>query len=239
MASSNIAAQNNPLGPVVKGPTSPFPQAKLLDGVTIRIERLSPSHADDLYSMFGGSENAHLWDYMLSEHFTDRSAFQKYVSQRVQLSDPYDLAIIDKTSGKAVGCASYYNIRPDHRVIEVGFVMFSPLLQRTKAATEAMYLMARHAFEDLGYRRYEWKCNDLNEKSKRAALRLGFSFEGVFRQHMIIKGRNRDTAWFAMMDSEWPAAKEAFEKWLDPANFDESGNQKVGLVAFRNPINKS
>jgi RimJ/RimL family protein N-acetyltransferase len=127
-------------------------------------------------------------------------------------------------------------IEPAHRVIEVGSILFTPRLQRTVGATEAMYLMARHVFEDLGYRRYEWKCNALNAPSRRAALRLGFRFEGIFRQHMIIKGRNRDTAWFSMLDSEWAQRKAAFERWLDPANFDANGRQKVSLSALNREV---
>jgi RimJ/RimL family protein N-acetyltransferase len=117
-------------------------------------------------------------------------------------------------------------------VIEVGSILYTPRLQRTAGATEAMYLMARHVFEDLGYRRYEWKCNALNAPSRSAAVRLGFSFEGIFRQHMIVKGRNRDTAWYSMLDSEWPARKQAFENWLDPANFDSEGRQKTPLARY-------
>jgi RimJ/RimL family protein N-acetyltransferase len=130
---------------------------------------------------------------------------------------------------KAAGWASYMRIEPAHGVIEVGNIMMSPSLQRTTAATEAMYLMARHVFEFLGYRRYEWKCNALNKPSRRAALRLGFTFEGIFRQHMVVKGRSRDTAWFAMLDHDWPARKQAFESWLNPANFDGEGNQRQSL----------
>ena len=124
-------------------------------------------------------------------------------------------------------------IEPAHGVVEVGNILLSPILQRTTAATEAMYLMARHVFDDLGYRRYEWKCNAENEPSRRAALRLGFSFEGIFRQHMVIKDRNRDTAWFAMLDHEWPARKQAIETWLDPANFVADGKQRYKLAACR------
>jgi len=131
----------------------------------------------------------------------------------------------------AAGYASYMRIEPAHGVVEVGNILLSPRLQRTRAATEAMYLMARHVFEDLGYRRYEWKCNAQNEPSRRAALRLGFSFEGIFRQHMVIKDCNRDTAWFAMLDCEWPARKRAFEQWLDAANFDSRGQQKSRLAS--------
>jgi len=129
--------------------------------------------------------------------------------------------------------ASYLRITPAHGVIEVGYIWYSPALQRTRMATEAMYVMARHAFEDLGYRRYEWKCNALNEPSRRAALRLGFAYEGVFRQHMVVKDRNRDTAWYSMLDSEWPAAKAAFEAWLQPGNFDAEGRQLRGLAELR------
>ena len=132
--------------------------------------------------------------------------------------------------GDAVGYASYMRIEPVHRVIEVGSILYTPRLQRTIGATEAMYLMARHVFEDLGYRRYEWKCNALNAPSRSAALRLGFTFEGIFRQHMIIKGRNLDTAWFSMLDSEWPQRKAAFERWLDPSNFDANGRQRQSLA---------
>ena len=126
-------------------------------------------------------------------------------------------------------------IKPAHGVVEVGNMLFSPALQRTRAATEAMYLMARHVFEDLGYRRYEWKCNALNEPSRRAALRLGFTFEGIFRQHMVVKDRNRDTAWFSMLDHEWPARKRAFEAWLDPDNFDGAGKSTAQSCGTSSP----
>jgi RimJ/RimL family protein N-acetyltransferase len=140
------------------------------------------------------------------------------------------LAIVPTETGKATGWASYMRINPTHGVIEVGNILFSPALQRTRAATEAMYLMARHIFDDLGYRRYEWKCNAENAPSRRAALRFGFTFEGIFRQHMVVKGHNRDTAWFAMLDHEWPARKRAFEAWLQPENFDDSGRQRRSLA---------
>lgn len=141
-------------------------------------------------------------------------------------------AIVPTEIGKAAGWASYMRIKPAHGVIEVGNVLFSPALQRSRAATEAMYLMARHVFDDLGYRRYEWKCNAENEASRRAALRFGFTFEGIFRQHMVVKGRSRDTAWFALLDNEWPARKRAFEAWLEPANFDAEGRQRLSLAAI-------
>jgi RimJ/RimL family protein N-acetyltransferase len=142
-------------------------------------------------------------------------------------------AVIDEKSGLALGHAAYMRIEPKPRVIEVGSILYTPRLQRTPGGTEAMYLMAKHVFEELGYRRYEWKCNALNAPSRSAALRLGFTFEGIFRQHMIIKGRNRDTAWFSMLDTEWPERKSAFESWLDPSNFDSGGKQKQPLSSFR------
>ena len=134
--------------------------------------------------------------------------------------------------GAAAGYASYMRMEPAHGVVEVGNILLAPALQRTTAATEAMVLMASHVFDDLGYRRYEWKCNAANEPSRRAALRLGFTFEGIFRQHMVVKGQNRDTAWFAMLDSEWPARKRAFQAWLDPANFDSAGRQLRSLASL-------
>jgi RimJ/RimL family protein N-acetyltransferase len=170
-----------------------------------------------------------LWLYLFYGPFASRADFDAYLTQIASLDDPLYYAILDNTSGQAVGHVSYLRIEPSHRCVEVGGILYTPSLQRTPGATEAMYLMARRVFEDLGYRRYEWKCNALNAPSRRAALRLGFTYEGVFRQHMIMKGRNRDTAWFSMLDTEWPARKAAFEQWLDPANFDADGRQKTSL----------
>ena len=150
--------------------------------------------------------------------------------------DPLALALVDKATGEAVGHATFMRIEPVHRVIEVGNILFTPALQRSVKATEAMYLMARHAFEELGYRRYEWKCDALNLASRRAAQRLGLSYEGVFRQAAVVKGRNRDTAWFAAIDKEWPTLRAAFETWLDPANFDAGGRQRVALSALTAPV---
>lgn len=173
-----------------------------------------------------------MWRYLWDGPFPDRAAFDNFLKQKAVLEDPLFFAIVDNASRKAVGCAAYMRIEPTHRVIEVGSILYTSRLQRTYGATEAMYLMARHVFEDLGYRRYEWKCDALNAPSRTAALRLGFTFEGIFRQHMIIKGRNRDTAWFSMLDSEWPARKAAFERWLDPSNFDANRKQKSSLRAL-------
>jgi RimJ/RimL family protein N-acetyltransferase len=166
--------------------------------------------------------------------FDSEESFLDALLVKEQSANAVFLAILPVATGKAAGYASWMRIDEGNGVVEVGNIQLSPALQRTTAATEAMYLMARHIFEELGYRRYEWKCNALNEPSRRAALRLGFSFEGVFRQHMVIKGANRDTAWFAMLDSEWPARKRAFAQWLAPENFDESGKQRLSLEDFRN-----
>ena len=200
------------------------PSHATIAGRYIALEPLNAAaHADTLFDSVQGHDS--LWDYMGDGPFADREAFRASIEKKAFTEDPLYLAIIDIQSRDAVGYASYMRIEPAHRVIEVGNILYTPRLQRTRGATEAMYLMARHAFEDLRYRRYEWKCNALNEPSRRAALRLGFRFEGLFRQHMIIKGRNRDTAWYAMLDSEWPDRKAAFERWLANENFDAAGRQ--------------
>jgi len=206
------------------------PQRTRLEGRIVNIVPLDPiTHAEALFDGTRGEKNEQLWLYLFEGPFATRTAFDSYLRQKASAEDPLFFAILEKSSGHAVGWAAYMRIEPAHRVIEVGSILFTPRLQRTIGATEAMYLMARHVFEDLGYRRYEWKCNALNEPSRSAALRLGFTFEGIFRQHMIIKGRNRDTAWFSMLDSEWPKRKAAFERWLDPSNFDANGRQKSSL----------
>src|ERR1039457_6935057 len=161
--------------------------------------------------------------------FMDRAAFDAHMQAKAISEDPLFFAIVDRQTNLAVGRATLMRIDPPNRVIEVGGIIYTHALQRSRGATEAMYLLARYVFDQLGYRRYEWKCNSLNEPSRRAALRLGFSFEGIFRQHMIVKGRNRDTAWYAMLDSQWPARKAAFERWLDPSNFDADGGQRSSL----------
>jgi RimJ/RimL family protein N-acetyltransferase len=220
-----------PIGPRVADPSpAPGPQRTTLAGRYATVTALDPvAHAESLYAATSGLENERLWLYLFDGPFANRAEFDAYLTRIAQSEDPLFYAILDGATGTAVGHASYLRIKPAHRCIEVGGILFSPSLQRTPGATEAMYLMARHVFEDLGYRRYEWKCNALNAPSHRAALRLGFTYESVFRQHMIVKGRNRDTAWFSMLDSEWPARKAAFEQWLDPDNFDADGRQKTSL----------
>ena len=191
------------------------------------------AHGDALWEATRGKENDALWLYLFEGPFPERSAFDASMKTMEASQDPFYFAIIDNTTGKAVGRASYLRMEPKHRVIEVGAILYSPLLQRTPGATEAMYLMMRYAFEGLGNRRYEWKCNALNQPSRRAALRLGFTFEGIFRQHMIMKGQNRDTAWFSVLDKEWPLVKKAFEEWLTPENFTADGAQRKPLAALR------
>ncbi|CAJ2503193.1 Uu.00g105870.m01.CDS01 [Anthostomella pinea] len=232
---------SNPLGPIVGGSTArrPSPATKLT-GRYITMVGLSPKHVEAFYPHLSGHENAHLWDYMGDGPFYDIADFRANVEAKAVSKDPVFWAIIPSDqplsangSDNIVGAASLMRIDTNNRCIEVGTIMFSPQLQRTHAATEAMYLLAKHAFEDLGYRRYEWKCNALNAPSRRAALRLGFTFEGIFRKHMVVKGRNRDTAWYAMVDDEWPEVKRALEAWLNPANFDEHGIQLQRLEEMR------
>ena len=221
------------IGPLVTLPEARWPAPVTLTGRSICIEPLNPiTHSDALWQVTGGMKHAELWQYMSEGPFFSRSEFDASLASAAASQDPVFFALIDQQTGLAVGRCSYLNIRPAHGVIEVGNLLFSHLLQRKRGATEALYLMAKHAFVDLGYRRYEWKCNALNEKSRKAALRTGFTFEGVFRQHMIIKGRSRDSAWFSILDSEWPSVCLAFETWLAPENFDANGNQ-------RHPLNLS
>jgi len=189
-------------------------------------------HAAALYEASHGAAREDLWRYLFDGPYPNLGAFEARLRQMAATRDPLFLTILENSSGQPVGYASYMRIEPAHRCIEVGSILFTPALQRTPGATEAMYLMARHVFNDLGYRRYEWKCNALNEPSRRAALRLGFTFEGIFRQHMIVKGRNRDTAWYSMLDSEWPARKASFERWLAPENFDAQGRQRQSLSSM-------
>lgn len=219
-----------PVGALVDPTPAPRPSRVSLEGRHVRIVPFDlAAHGREIFEASSGAENDGLWAYMGHGPFADFATFSATYAEAAKKDDPLLFAILDKKTGRAVGHATYLRIAPQDRAIEVGNILYTPLMQRTIGATEAMYLMARHAFEDLGYRRYEWKCNDLNAPSRRAAQRYGFHFEGIFRQHMIIKGRNRDTAWFAMLDSDWPRVKAAFEAWLDPSNFDTDGRQKTRL----------
>ena len=197
-----------------------------MEGGYALLEPLDPArHAASLWDAVQGPENDGLWTYLFDGPYRDAAAFEQAIARKSATADPMFFAIVDRVSERALGYASFMRIEPAHRCIEVGGILYTPLLQRTRAATEAMFLMGRCVFEELQYRRYEWKCDALNEPSRRAALRLGFKYEGTFRQHMIVKGRNRDTAWYSMIDSEWPARKAYFERWLEPANFDVEGRQ--------------
>jgi len=207
-----------------------------LNGKFVRLERLDAvRHSADLSASFAADTDNRIWDYLPYGPFASTPELATWITATCTAPDPYFLAIIDLASDRAIGVASYLRINPDSGSIEVGHINFSPALQATAGATEAMYLMMKWAFQ-AGYRRYEWKCNALNLKSRRAAQRLGLSYEGVFRQATISKGRNRDTAWFAAIDSEWPALKVAFETWLDPANFDAEGKQRRALSSLTSDI---
>ena len=213
----------------VDGREARRPERIVLSGTAVTLAPLDArAHADELLEAFRGAD--HLWTYLTYGPFANDDAFRAHITGCSASDDPLFFAILENASGRASGHAALMRIEPDHRVIEVGHVLYSPALQRTRGATEAMYLLARRVFEDLGYRRYEWKCNALNAASRAAAVRLGFTFEGVFRQHMIVKGRNRDTAWFSMLDSEWPLRRREFERWLAPENFDAAGTQLSRLV---------
>jgi RimJ/RimL family protein N-acetyltransferase len=201
--------------------------------VTLRGRRVTlepfeaATHGEDLWQAICGHDE--LWKYMANGPYATEAGMVEGLERWRQVEQAVLLAIVPVESARAAGWASYMRIEPAHGVIEVGNIMFSPSLKRTPEATEAMYLMASHVFDHLGYRRYEWKCNAANLASRRAAERLGFTFEGIFRQHMVAKGQNRDSAWYSMLDREWPARKRALETWLDLANFDETGRQRQPL----------
>jgi RimJ/RimL family protein N-acetyltransferase len=220
-------ATGQPIGAPVDERPAPRPGPVTLTGRYGRIEKLAPAHAASMWDAV--KDHDAIWTYM-SQYgpFESGSEFSAWLVRRAALNDPYAFAIVD-SSDCAIGIATLMDIQPDMRVIEVGHIVYSPALQRTPLGTEAQYLIARYVFETLGYRRYEWKCNSHNAASRRAALRYGFVFEGVLRQHKIAKGRNRDTAYFSMLDSEWPQRKRNFEQWLAPENFRADGSQKLRL----------
>lgn len=212
----------------------PAPGPVALRGRTVTLEPLSAErHADAIWRAVQGHDE--LWTWLFDGPYPSDSSLREAIIEREGASHAVFLAIVPAATGLAAGWASLMRAEPAHGVVEVGNILLSPSLQRTTAATEAMYLMARHVFEELGYRRYEWKCNAENLPSRRAAERLGFSFEGIFRQHLVIKGQNRDTAWYSMLDREWPARKAAFEAWLAPGNFDAEGLQRQRLAHLAEP----
>lgn len=216
-----------PVGAVVPDwAPRPRPPAMAMQGRTCRLEPLDPGrHAGDLWQAVRADADGLSWTYMGYGPFADEPAYRAFLESMAGREDPQMFAVVEQSGGRALGVLSFLRIDPANGVIEIGHVWFSPLLARTTAATEALVLMMRRAFDELGYRRLEWKCNALNTPSRRAAERLGFTFEGIFRQAMVVRGRNRDTAWYAMLDGEWPAARAAMDAWLAPDNFAPDGRQ--------------
>ena len=236
-----MADMLNHLGQRVGFPVSAWkppawPSREPMVGRFCRVVPLDPDqHAAELHAANLSDANGAMWTYLPYGPFESLEIYRAWLKDTTCHDDPIFYSILDNTTTKPVGLAAYLRILPASGSIEVGHVNYSPLLQRTPAATEAMFLMMQRAFE-LGYRRYEWKCDTLNAKSRAAAQRFGFSFEGVFRQATVSKGRNRDTAWFSVINGEWPALDQAFRRWLDPSNFDERGEQRVRLSELTAPI---
>ncbi len=220
------------LGPDLKYPGAKAPPKTTITGSSVRLEAIDPArHVADLYELSKGDDT--IWNYMGYGPFADLGAMRTWLDTTAASPDPLYFAIVDQATGRAVGMTSFMRIDARAGAIEIGNIWFAPILQKTRQATEAIFLQMREVFDLWGYRRLEWKCNARNAPSRAAAARFGFTYEGLFRQHMIIKGRSRDTAWFAMLDSEWPETRAAFERWLAPSNFDASGKQKTPLAAKR------
>ena len=230
IASEPDPATGLPVGPPVDAAPAKWPERVTLKGRFGRVEPLSLQHVGALWRSV--ERRAELWPYVSAGPFLNERSFSDWIRFRIEAKDSASYAILD-TAASPCGVAALMEIRPAMRACEVGSIVYTPALQRTPLGTEAQYLLARYAFETLRYRRYEWKCNALNAPSRRAALRYGFSYEGILRAHMVIKGRNRDTAYFSMIESEWPSRKAAFEAWLSPDNFDRAGRQKRRLEELR------
>jgi RimJ/RimL family protein N-acetyltransferase len=214
----------------------PWPSREPMIGRFCRLEALDPGRdAEELYTVNALDAQGRMWTYLPYGPFERLESYRRWLDENARAEDPLFYTILDGPTAQPIGLAAYLRILPASGSIEVGHLNYSPRLQRTPAATEAMFLMMQRAFQ-LGYRRYEWKCDALNAKSRAAAQRLGFSFEGVFRQATVYKGRNRDTAWFSVLDREWPALQEAFRRWLDPSNFDGQGAQRVRLSELTSPL---
>jgi RimJ/RimL family protein N-acetyltransferase len=223
-------ASGLPIGPLDDGPPARRPDRRTLAGRFVTLVPLEPAaHGDDLFAASQGAERDSLWLYLNAGPFADRAAFGAYLDSIAGRDEPVTLAIVDNAGGRAAGHLGLMRIKPAHKVIEVGNILYTAAVSRAPGGTEAIYLAARHVFDDLGFVRFEWKCNALNAPSRRAALRFGFVFEGIFPRHMIQKRRARDTAWFSMLASEWPARRAAFEAWLAPENFGADGRQKARL----------
>lgn len=221
-------------GPAVDPlPPGSKPDLRPLPGRWVRLDPLSVArHAQSLFNSFDSKDpEGRIWTWLAYGPFADLDQFAAWLKDREAARDPWFYAFVSRASGDALGMGAFMRADPGNGVIEIGNIWMSPQLQKTREATEAIFLMIRHAFDDLGVRRLEWKCDALNGPSRNAAKRFGFAFEGIFKQHMIIKGRNRDTAWFAMLDKDWPRIRQAFEAWLSPENFDAEGRQKASLKA--------
>ena len=212
-----------------------FPKHETIQGQRVKLLSLEAQHAEGLFQTVGGEQNGELYDYMPYGPFNDIESFRAHINTLSESRDPLFYTIADIKTGQLLGHLSLLRIDEKNRKIEIGHVLFAPSLRRTTEATEVLYLLANRAFED-GYRRLEWKCNAYNAASRRAALRFGYTHEGVFRQDMIVKGRNRDSAWFSILDKEWPNRKKALERWMEPENFDEHGRQKQDLESLRNEL---
>ncbi|OEL02642.1 GNAT family acetyltransferase [Staphylococcus succinus] len=219
-------AFNQPIGEQITHFDKPIlPNIATLDGNYCRLEKLSSNHTDDLFRQFSDPEDAPNWTYLPDDQIKDYNQFQQYINNRISSKDPYFFSIINKTNNEAIGIIALLRIDPQKASIEVGHIHYANVLKRTRIATEVHYLLASYVFDTLGYRRYEWKCDALNEPSKKAAQRLGFKYEGTFRNHLIYKNRNRDTCWLSIIESEWQNIKHNYEMWLDENNFDESEKQ--------------
>ncbi|PSA92955.1 GNAT family N-acetyltransferase [Bacillus atrophaeus] len=219
------------IGEPVKGYQRPLvPKRKKIAGKYCTLEKVSIKHFDDLYkNVYGSDSDDKQWTYLPIEKFTSEKEFEIFLSKLIKSEDPFYYAIVDNDTNEALGSFSLMRINIENSSVEVGHVIYSERLKKTRIATEAQFLLARYVFEELHYRRYEWKCDSLNDPSRKAALRLGFQYEGTFRQALVYKQRNRDTAWFSIIDKEWPNIKNRFEKWLLESNFDEYGNQMSKL----------
>mgnify|MGYP001179524496 CR=1 FL=1 len=211
---------------------APHPSRLVLESRYTRLEPLAPTHAEGLFAAATPPDAEQRFAYLPSYPPESVETLRDWIMSQQDLVDPILFAVIDKATGKPGGWQQMMRIVPKDGVIEIGYIYWGPAIARTRVTTEALYLFARHLFEDLGYRRFEWKCNNANEPSKAAAQRFGFTYEGLFRQHMIVKGKSRDTAWFSMLDTEWPVRKAGFERWLEPDNFDADGKQKTKLQVY-------
>ncbi len=237
-ASEPVRATAPSTEPVADPSPAPRPERRVHEGRYARVEPLdSVVHAAELFvSAHGDEARTRIWSYLPYGPFDSETAFRAHLDEQAASDDPLFFAIRPHASGRAEGVASLMRIDPGNRAIEIGHIWLGPWLQRTAAATEALFLLIAHAIDDLGYRRMEWKCNAAHAASRAAAVRLGFRHEGVFYQHLIVKGHNRDTAWFSILDHEWPAIRANFETWLDPANFDEQGEQRHSLGALNGAL---